>query len=73
MGEADATSFRRWRQQQNLTLEQAAAVLQLSRSQIANLDRGMSRTSGEPMVPGYALRILMRLIAQGKVPKPWPE
>lgn len=73
MGDADETSFRRWRKKLDLTLEEAAELLQLSRSQVANLDRGVSRTNGVPNLPSYSIRVLMRLLAQGKVPKPWPE
>jgi DNA-binding transcriptional regulator YiaG len=67
------TPFRKWRTQLGLTLEQAAAALRVSRSQIANWDAGVDRASKRSAAPPYAVRCLMTVIANGETPKSWPE
>jgi DNA-binding XRE family transcriptional regulator len=67
------TSFRRWRQQQGFTQEEAAEALGLSKSQVANLDAGWDRTRKKPIVPSLAIRSLMTAIAMDEIPQPWPE
>lgn len=67
------TAFKRWRTQLGLTQEEAARVLDCSRSQVANWDAGVDRGRGNPMVPPRAVRVLMTLEAQGQHITPWPE
>jgi transcriptional regulator with XRE-family HTH domain len=67
------TSFHRWRKQQGLTQEEAAAALGVSKSQVANWDTGVNRSRGNPAAPPYAIRCLMTNIAMDSKPTPWPE
>lgn len=67
------TSFRKWRQETGLTLDEAANALGISRSRVVDYDQGAVRGRGTDATPPYAVRVLMRLIANEKVPKPWPE
>lgn len=70
---AEETSFSRWRKQQGFTQEDAAAALRVSRSQVANWDKGKDRATGKPVTPSYAIRCLMTNIAMDSKPTPWPE
>jgi predicted transcriptional regulator len=67
------TAFKRWRKQLNLTQDEAARVLDVSRSQIANWDAGVERTRGKVAVPPRPVRVVMTLEAQGQHVTPWPE
>lgn len=67
------THFKRWREKMGLTLDQAAETLGMSRSQIANWDSGEDRVRKVPIAPPLAVRIQMRLLAEGQDVKPWPE
>jgi DNA-binding transcriptional regulator YiaG len=67
------TEFKRWRQRVGVTQAQAAGLLHVSESQVVNWDTGVDRGRGTPMVPPYAVRVLMRVIADGTEIKPWPE
>lgn len=66
------TAFKRWRKQLGLTQDEAARVLDVSRSQIANWDAGVERSRGKVAVPPKAVRVLMTLEAQGLHITPWP-
>lgn len=67
------TAFKRWRAQLKLTQGDAARLLGVSRSQIANWDAGVERTRGNEAIPPRAIRVLMTLEAQGQAVSPWPE
>lgn len=72
MGET-ATSFRAWLRATGLTQSQAAARLALSPSQVQDYVSGIKRGTDRPAAPPYAVRTLMRLVAEGKDVEPWPE
>lgn len=66
------TAFKRWRKQLGLTQEEAASLLDVSRSQVANWDAGVERSRGNVAVPPKPVRVLMTLEAQGLPITPWP-
>lgn len=74
MGSTAKTSFHEWRKEMGFTLDQAAAAVGASKSQVQNWDAGEDRgRPGRKSVPPRSTRILMRLLA-GKVDvEPWPE
>ena len=52
---------------------QAADALGVTRWTIENWDAGRDRLRGREQVPGYAVRVLMQTLADGRAPKDWPE
>jgi DNA-binding transcriptional regulator YiaG len=73
VGHMRETAFRRWRKQLKFTQDEAAQVLGCSKSQVANWDAGVDRSSGNPAIPPRSIRVLMTLQAQGQSITPWPE
>jgi predicted transcriptional regulator len=67
------TAFKKWRTEMEYTQAEAAALLNVSPSQIANWDTGVDRSTGKPAIPPYSVRVLMRLDAEGRRIEPWPE
>lgn len=67
------SSFRIWRDRMGWTQDEAAENLGLSKSQVANFDAGVSRTSGEAAIPSLATRKLMTAYARGIELEPWPS
>jgi DNA-binding transcriptional regulator YiaG len=67
--ESAATSFARWRLMLGLSQEEAAARLHKSRRAVQDYERAT-----KPVVPDYAARVLMDIMAKGQEPpSPWPE
>lgn len=67
------TAFHRWRDQMRLTQEQAAEVLGVSRSQVANWDSGRDRMRDKPIAPPLCVRKVMHAMVLGRDCEPWPE
>lgn len=63
-------TFAQWREKMQLSLDEAAELLGLGRSQICVLSRGVDG-AGRPAVPGKDTRMLMRAIANGIALRPW--
>jgi hypothetical protein len=65
------TAFLRWRQLNDLSVNEAADLLGLSVPQIHNLDRGATPW-GQPSLPKRDTRLLMTAAAQKIALEPWP-
>jgi hypothetical protein len=65
------SEFAKWREAVGLSLEEAAEMLGKSRIMTYYLDRG--RNQHGPCAPQYDTRCLMRAIAEGYRPTPWPK
>lgn len=67
------TAFRDWRSKLGVTQDDAAELLGVSKSQVANWDAGLDRGSGRQSRPGLAVRKLMSLLIRGQDVQAWPE
>lgn len=67
------TSFGQWRSKMGVTQDDAAELLGVSKSQVANWDAGRDRGTGRPSSPGLAVRKLMSLLIRGQDVQEWPE
>lgn len=63
-------TFAQWREQMELSLEEAAELLGLGRSQVCVLCRGVDGL-GRPAVPGLDTRMLMSAASAGIPLRPW--
>jgi transcriptional regulator with XRE-family HTH domain len=67
------TAFRAWRKKMGVTQDDAADLLGVSKSQVANWDSGRDRSSGQASRPGFAVRTVMALLIRGQQVQAWPE
>jgi len=67
------TAFNRWRvDTMGWTQQKAADELGCSKSQVEQLDAGVHRVTGKPVLPTRAQRMVMRAAANGVVLELWP-